>query len=82
MALSPALAKLFIFPNSQRPKITSDLPWGDGIVLKIIICRHKKYKHKLVSMVRETGLEPARRKAYAPKAYVYTNFTTRAAISL
>ena len=28
-------------------------------------------------MVRETGLEPARRKAYAPKAYVYTNFTTR-----
>ena len=29
-------------------------------------------------LVRETGLEPARRKAYAPKAYVYTNFTTRA----
>ena len=29
-------------------------------------------------MVRETGLEPARRLAYAPKAYVYTNFTTRA----
>ncbi len=29
-------------------------------------------------MVRETGLEPARPKAYAPKAYVYTNFTTRA----
>ena len=29
-------------------------------------------------MVRETGLEPARHKAYAPKAYVYTNFTTRA----
>ena len=28
-------------------------------------------------MVRETGLEPARRLAYAPKAYVYTNFTTR-----
>ena len=28
--------------------------------------------------MRETGLEPARRKAYAPKAYVYTNFTTRA----
>ena len=33
-------------------------------------------------MVRETGLEPARRKAYAPKAYVYTNFTTRAALLL
>ena len=32
-------------------------------------------------LVRETGLEPARRKAYAPKAYVYTNFTTRAATS-
>ena len=30
------------------------------------------------NMVRETGLEPARRTAYAPKAYVYTNFTTRA----
>lgn len=30
------------------------------------------------SMVRETGVEPARPKAYAPKAYVYTNFTTRA----
>ena len=29
-------------------------------------------------MVSATGLEPARRKAYAPKAYVYTNFTTRA----
>lgn len=29
--------------------------------------------------MRETGLEPARPKAYAPKAYVYTNFTTRAA---
>ena len=29
-------------------------------------------------LVRETGLEPARPKAYAPKAYVYTNFTTRA----
>ena len=29
-------------------------------------------------MVPETGLEPARREAYAPKAYVYTNFTTRA----
>ena len=29
-------------------------------------------------MVRETGLEPARPKTYAPKAYVYTNFTTRA----
>ena len=25
-----------------------------------------------------TGLEPARPKAYAPKAYVYTNFTTSA----
>lgn len=30
------------------------------------------------NMVRETGLEPAHPKAYAPKAYVYTNFTTRA----
>ena len=29
-------------------------------------------------MVPETGLEPARIAAYAPKAYVYTNFTTRA----
>ena len=26
----------------------------------------------------ETGLEPAHQMAYAPKAYVYTNFTTRA----
>ena len=29
-------------------------------------------------MVPETGLEPARLKAYAPKAYVSTNSTTRA----
>ena len=29
-------------------------------------------------LVPETGLEPARIAAYAPKAYVYTNFTTRA----
>ena len=32
-------------------------------------------------MVPETGLEPAHQMAYAPKAYVYTNFTTRAYIS-
>lgn len=31
-----------------------------------------------ITVVRETGLEPAHPKAYAPKAYVYTNFTTRA----
>ncbi len=30
------------------------------------------------SLVPETGLEPAHLMAYAPKAYVYTNFTTRA----
>ena len=29
-------------------------------------------------VVPATGLEPARLAAYAPKAYVYTNFTTRA----
>lgn len=33
---------------------------------------------KVMDLVRETGLEPAHPKAYAPKAYVYTNFTTRA----
>lgn len=27
-----------------------------------------------------TGLEPASREAYAPKAYVSTNFTTRARV--
>ncbi len=32
----------------------------------------------ILSMVPATGLEPARLAAYAPKAYVYTNFTTRA----
>ena len=31
-----------------------------------------------LGLVPETGLEPARLAAYAPKAYVYTNFTTRA----
>ena len=31
-----------------------------------------------MKMVPATGLEPARLAAYAPKAYVYTNFTTRA----
>ena len=30
--------------------------------------------------VRERGLEPPRREAYAPHAYVYTNFTTRAIV--
>lgn len=29
-------------------------------------------------LVPATGFEPARLAAYAPKAYVYTNFTTRA----
>ena len=29
-------------------------------------------------MVPGTGLEPAHLAAYAPKAYVYTNFTIRA----
>ena len=29
-------------------------------------------------LVPETGLEPAHLAVYAPKAYVYTNFTTRA----
>ena len=33
-------------------------------------------------LVPETGLEPARLAAYAPKAYVYTNFTTRATSQL
>ena len=32
----------------------------------------------LSPLVPATGLEPARLAAYAPKAYVYTNFTTRA----
>ena len=32
----------------------------------------------VIILVRERGLEPPRPKAYAPKAYVYTNFTTRA----
>ena len=40
------------------------------------LCIKKSTLGKVV--VPETGLEPARRKAYAPKAYVYTNFTTRA----
>ena len=42
---------------------------------------HKKMtqmSHLNSPLVPETGLEPARREAYAPKAYVYTNFTTRA----
>ena len=33
---------------------------------------------KSCDLVPETGLEPARIAAYAPKAYVYTSFTTRA----
>lgn len=32
----------------------------------------------MLILVPETGLEPAHLAAYAPKAYVYTNFTTRA----
>ena len=32
-----------------------------------------------LGLVRERRLELLRPKAYAPKAYVYTNFTTRAA---
>ena len=43
-------------------------------------CKGLMYKKSTSGkvVVPETGLEPARRKAYAPKAYVYTNFTTRA----
>ena len=33
-------------------------------------------------VVPETGLEPAHLAAYAPKAYVYTNFTTRARVHI
>ena len=41
--------------------------------------RDKRGNFKVSSeMVPETGLEPAHQMAYAPKAYVYTNFTTRA----
>ena len=40
--------------------------------------QRKPPRNRGLSLVRETGLEPARPKAYAPKAYVYTNFTTRA----
>lgn len=36
----------------------------------------------LSPLVPATGLEPARLAAYAPKAYVYTNFTTRATVLL
>ncbi len=32
--------------------------------------------------VPEAGLEPARRKPYAPETYVSTNFTTRAGLVL
>ena len=35
-------------------------------------------KARISCLVPATGLEPARLAAYAPKAYVYTNFTTRA----
>ena len=37
------------------------------------------FKDKLInSMVRPTGLEPARHKPQVPQTYVYTNFTTAA----
>ena len=50
---------------------------------KIVKNQQKTLKgaHFLTVLVRETGLEPARPKAYAPKAYVYTNFTTRARVT-
>ena len=44
------------------------------------LVRNKKvnfFVHSL-RLVPETGLEPAHQMAYAPKAYVYTNFTIRA----
>ena len=34
--------------------------------------------HHTTNMVLGRGLEPPRLTAYAPQAYVYTNFTTRA----
>ena len=36
------------------------------------------FQPKNFGLVPETGLEPARFEAYAPKAYVSTNSTTRA----
>ena len=38
----------------------------------------REFSEKSPELVPETGLEPAHQMAYAPKAYVYTNFTTRA----
>ena len=47
-------------------------PLGPSSQLKNAFWRH------YILLVPETGLEPAHQMAYAPKAYVYTNFTTRA----
>ena len=58
-------------------------PWCDAslrLATAPALVRNKKvnfFVHSL-RLVPETGLEPAHRTAYAPKAYVYTNFTTRA----
>ena len=51
-------------------------PYGRGVVSK----NAQMGNFNANEVVPGTGLEPARQPAYAPKAYVYTNFTIRACL--
>ena len=78
------ISMILEFSNTPKPKTSKATP--DPIIetpFKALAFlrafgKQQKYPNGVFNMVRETGLEPARPKAYAPKAYVYTNFTTRA----
>ena len=59
--------------KSKKPVITDRL----SEYIKTLTSFLGEGLHKTI-LVREERLELSRPKAYAPKAYVYTNFTTRA----
>ena len=46
------------------------------------LATHTRTKSRLITPVREKGLEPSRPKAQEPKSCVYTNFTTPAGVPI
>ena len=63
--------------------VSADVSTPDDMIRLLALITANRHIKKNSSefnyhLVPETGLEPARLATYAPKAYVYTNFTTRA----
>ncbi len=86
MLALPATAPVSSRIKKSKLFFSCSSPWCDAGFASYGTCVVSNKKEQalfflLVSLVPETGLEPARRLAYAPKAYVYTNFTTRACLA-